>query len=125
MQKHSNLAWRNIEALETRCLLAADLVVQVDPLIRDGDEGTSFVRIFNNGDRDARNVEINSRLSDQFVDTVWQRERGFAQVVRHDTDAPPGLGARIGAPTRDINGDGLDDFVVRTLTGSAIVWGGL
>ena len=111
----------NVENLETRRLLAADIVVQVDELVMDGpNSGTSVVRIFNNGDQDATDVQISSQLTDLFVDPIWRREKGFAQIVRGGDVAP----SNVGEPTRDVNGDGHDDSVVRGPFESSIVLGG-
>ena len=113
----------NCEKLESRFLLAADIVVQVDRLTVDAaDSASSVVRIFNNGDQDAKNVQISSKLTDQFVDPIWRRERGYAQIVRGG--ALEGEGDVLGEPLRDINGDGRGDYFVREYSDSVLVWGG-
>ena len=61
----------NVENLKARRLLAADIVVQVDELVMDGpNSGTSVVRIFNNGDQDATDVQITSQLTDLFLSLI-------------------------------------------------------
>ena len=116
---------RAFEHLETRRLLAVDLVVEHDAIepAEVGDMVTRTIRVHNLGDEVARDTLIRSSLTSELVDPVWERYEDRAKFISR----PRGSDFQIRTSTTedrvayavsdiagvgDINGDGLEDFVV-------------
>ena len=125
---HVYLERHQLEILEPRTMLAADLEVIVEPfkLESAGQEVTRLVRVTNNGDEDAVDAVVRSVLSEQLEDAEWQRTAGLAnfvhreppvaehfQTIRGLTDVSHNTPNVIG----DVNADGLTDYFVATRNG--------
>lgn len=142
---------RMFETLESRQLLAADLIVEHDPYPAAdvGEEVTRTIRVHNVGDEVAEQALIRSSLSDELLDSVWTRyvrEAKFIQdssagrqpdLVISDSGTANEESFIVGArQLGDVDGDGLNDIAVdlsvrevgerrfRRLR-SAVVWGGV
>lgn len=74
---------RAFEHLETRRLLAVDLVVEHDAIepAEVGDMVTRTIRVHNLGDKVARDTLIRSSLTSELVDPVWERYEDRAKFV--------------------------------------------
>lgn len=107
-----------IEQAEERILLAADLLVEHEPLLDvSSTELTRVVRVHNIGDRTAEKVLIRSSLTDELVDPVWERYLAPAKFTADPTrgrDADLRIRGGIivqGEPIGDVNGDGMEDML--------------
>lgn len=123
VRNHSTIAKLSFEALESRRLLAADLIVEHDllPAGNPDEEVTRVVRVHNVGDETARHTLIRSSLNDELDNATWQRSIG-----RGSFSADPTLGREPDleifggtsnsvsefVPIGDINGDGEEDLLV-------------
>ena len=116
------------EPLETRQLLAIDLVVEHDAFApaNPGAEVTRVARVHNLGDEVAEQALVRSSLSDELLDATWQRTEDRAKFIADPTAGRepdfaitenPSLGSgSFGAGVRligDVNGDGHEDYLVQ------------
>ena len=136
---------RTLERLETRRLLAIDLSVEHDVFepAEPGEEVTRVIRVFNHGDEVAKDVLVQSSLTDELENPTWERRTGNAKLIRepHRDMEPdfqlfePLAGNNFTTvdgvlPVGDMNGDGLGDFVFHSVRlgrvkRASLVFGGL
>ncbi len=119
---------RAFEHLETRRLLAVDLVVEHDAIepAEVGDMVTRTIRVHNLGDKVARDTLIRSSLTSELVDPVWERYEDRAKFISDPTGGrTPDFQIPISTAADgsefavssiramgDVNGDGVEDFLL-------------
>ena len=121
MRQSHNIRLR-LETLESRRLLAADLIVEVDAPheLTPGETVSYSVRFTNDGPDDTIGVDLVSDPTSFLEDVSWRRQTSFPSMIR---DVEPGESSSLritGAMTAgrqmisqgdwgDFNGDGIDD----------------
>ena len=131
-RRHRKLS---IERAEERRLLAADLLVEHDPISDESsnDQVTRVIRVHNIGDEVAEQVLVRSSLTDELVDPIWERYQAPAKFIEDPTrgrspDFRISGGTIVQSETiGDVNGDGLRDMLFHWGTderhGGRISWG--
>gem|GEM_PF-2007249 len=120
------------ENLESRHLLAADLVVDMEApsSLVPGEFASYKISVTNEGDEVASTAEILSDPSDLLSDVSWSRETTFkpelnqSDLSRHMVTVEGLGGITDGTGIGDINNDGIDDvFFFGDGIGSYVVFG--
>lgn len=122
---HSRKRWYRLgsfETLESRRLLAVDLLVEHDPFTggKPNEEVTRVVRVHNIGDEAAVGAFVRSSLTKELIDPIWERSIDTAKFVVDPaagrlpdfTISQTGTASVVGVQAvGDINGDGSDDVL--------------